>query len=104
MEIMRLSYVDNPEEYSRYQIRESFNPFSNKSEEEILVMLTSNLTTQFNKVLYLNLSLIFSKIEMENADFYRLAKKKQIELVKKEVDEIIKALDTTSTHPIPSES
>ncbi len=102
-EIMRLSFVDNPEGYNIYQIRESFNPFSGKSNEEILILINTNLTTRRNKVLYLHLGVIFDQIEMETPRFYRLAKKKQQEIINNKIDEIIAELDkeTERTQSIP---
>ena len=54
-------------------------------------------------MLYLHLGVIFDQIEMETPRFYRLAKKKQQEIINNKIDEIIAELDkeTERTQSIP---
>ena len=94
-EIMRLNYIDNPEDFKRWEIRQSFNPFRGKSDQEILVLLSSELTTLYNKILYTHLDVIFEDIELstEGKGFYQKERSKQIEMIKTEVNKIINEIE-----------
>lgn len=92
-EIMRLNLIDNPEEFNRFKIIQRFNPFLGKSTEEILILMSSNLTTRFNKVLYSHLSKIFEHLLKEHNDFFSMQRTKQTELVNAAVDEMIKKIE-----------
>lgn len=95
-EIMRLDHSENPEEYRRYLVQQSFNPFSNKSRDEIKAILNSDLTTPYNKVLYTHLGVIFDELEMEHAingdDFYQLNRDEQASLIREKTNRILMEL------------
>ena len=88
-EIMKIDTSENPLEFSMYKTIQSFDPFTGKTDEEIITaMVNSNVPMEI-KVLYDNLGWIFDEILMEHTDFFNLNRKKQSDIVKKKVQEIM---------------
>ena len=96
-EIIRIDTADNPHAYKIFKTTESFNPFSGKSEEEIITAMTGNTVPFRVKVLYDNLGWIFDDIFLENPEFYDFPRKKQVEIVDAKVNEIVADLEKTQT-------
>lgn len=105
-DIARIIYEDNPLEYQKYLLKQVYNPFQGKSNDEIMLLLNGDLTTQYNKVLYSNLGNIFDELEAEQiakgSDFYMLNKAEQNRLVKEKVDSMILQIeqDKSKNEPV----
>jgi len=95
-------YIDNPNELLKIEVKNRFFPFNGKSENEINNIITNDLTSRFNKILYANYDNIFDELDAENSvndvNFYRIEKKKQFELIKAKVQAIIDELDTAASN------
>lgn len=93
-------YIDNPNELLKIEVKNRFFPFNGKSENEINNIITNDLTSKFNKILYANYDNIFDELDAENSvdnvNFYRMEKNKQFELIKAKVQGIIDELDTAA--------
>jgi len=96
-EIMRIDTADNAHQYQIYKTIESFDPFSGKSDEEIITSLVSDTVPFSIKVLYNNMGWIFDDIFLEYPDFYQMPRKKQVEIVDAKVDEIVEELQPGTT-------
>lgn len=94
-------YIDKPSELLKIEVKNKFFPFNGKSENEINNIITNDLTSKFNKILYANYDNIFDELDAENSidtvNFYRIEKTKQFELIKAKVQVIIDELDTASS-------
>jgi hypothetical protein len=75
-DLVRALTIDSPDEYTRWQVKERFNPFSGAGEAELVTLLQSDLVPKSRKVLYANFNQIFDDLEMEYAakgkDLYAL--------------------------------
>lgn len=99
MDIAEQQFIDKPEELSRIKVKQKFYPFSDKSKEEILYLLSNNKTTKFNEVLYAHFDQIFNEIELEQEDFYKMAYEKQKALIKQKVDSIVIEIEEEQPQP-----
>lgn len=72
LDIAAAQYIDKPEELRRIEVKQKYYPFPDKTSNEIAFIITSDLTTMYNKVLYANFDNIFLKLEQdaENAGVY----------------------------------
>jgi hypothetical protein len=74
--ITKKIYADQPRAILKIETKNKFDPFAGKTEAEINFILASDLTTQYNKVLYANFHNIFKELEFDfgvkNIDFYEL--------------------------------
>ena len=93
---MDIIYADDQTELSKLRIKNRHFPFPGKSDFEIQNIILNNLATKFKQVLYANFDNIFDEIESQNDKFYQLAFTKQKELVKTEVDKILKELSSNT--------
>ena len=84
-------------EFSMYKTIQSFDPFTGKTDEEIITAMVNNTVPLEIKVLYDNLGWIFDDILMEHTDFFKMNRKKQTEIVKKKVQEIIAQITPDAT-------
>jgi len=98
-EIIRIDTANNPHEYQIYRTVQSFDPFSGKTDEEIISAMMSNTVPFHVKVLYDNLGWIFDDIFLEHPDFFQMQRKKQVEIVDKKVQEIMLELDVGTEMP-----
>jgi len=75
-DIARIMYADNPEEYTRWSVRERHNPFSGHSEAFVLAAMASDVVSQKTKILYANFGAIFDEAEQaaasQSKDFYKM--------------------------------
>lgn len=92
-DIARILHAENPNDLIKYETHARFNPFTGKGQNEILVILSSNLTPLRLKVLYSNLDSIFLELEAESAtkggNFYELEYSEQNEKINNKVKEYI---------------
>ena len=98
-EIIRIDTANNPHEYQIYRTVQSFDPFSGKSDEEIITSMVSNTVPFHIKVLYDNLGWIFDDIFLEHDDFFQMPRKNQVEIVDAKVQEIISELTSGTEMP-----
>jgi hypothetical protein len=96
-EIMKIDTAENPIEFDVYKTVQSFDPFSGKTEDEIMVALSSNTVPFDIKVLYNNLGWIFDDILTNEPEFFTMNRKKQQKLVKEKVDKIVAELEKQQT-------
>ena len=84
-DLARIIYAENNEELVKFEVRETFNPFSGFPKDEITLFLMSDFVPRSKKVLYANLGSIFDEIEYEQAiagfDLYQFDMKKIREIV-----------------------
>ncbi len=99
-DIMDIIYADDHTELAKLKIKNRHFPFPGKSDFEIQNIILNNLTTQFNQVLYANFDNVFDSLETKQSNFYELAYAKQKNLIKIEVEEIIKALGGNNNVPV----
>lgn len=103
-DIAQVVFAEQPIELIKYNVKQGYNPFSGKSEKEIIVLLNSPLIPKRSKVLYANYGLIFDELEAEYAeggnDFYKLNRSKQKAAIMKKVDEIISDVDVENAPPV----
>ncbi len=89
-DIANIIHSDEPQELLKYEIRESYNPFSGMSETEKMFLLTSDLTSRKTKVLAANLGHIFDILEAEfgakGVNFYKLEKSIQRKAIDLQVE------------------
>lgn len=78
----------------KYKVKNSFNPFPGKTDDEIALLLISNFVRKYDKVLYSNFEQIFKEIETEKIGFYVYTLKKQIPIVEAKVAEFLAEVET----------
>jgi hypothetical protein len=92
-------YIDKPNELLKIDVKNKFFPFNGKTENEINNIITNDLTSKFNKILYANFDNIFDELDSENSvgevNFYMIEKSKQLDLIKAKVQVIIDELDSS---------
>ena len=101
-DILQDLYVDDPRELLKAQVQASFDPFLGKNEATIVSMISQDLTTEENKVLWTNFAYVFAECEEragttndENGkpvDFYGMARPKQQEMIDSVVGELIEEI------------
>jgi hypothetical protein len=92
-DIMFTMFAEKPTELIKYQIKDKYNPFSGKTNEEIIALMAGSNIPKYIKVLYSNYGYIFDELERENKNFFDMEENKQIELIKAKVEEIIGTLE-----------
>jgi len=101
-DIASYMYQDDSYELSKYKTRQRFFPFSGKSESEIVILVSTDLVTDFNKVLYANYGTILDELAMEVDGFYKLNPKKQWGYISDKVNGMLKTL-TINDYQEPEE-
>jgi hypothetical protein len=88
-DINEILYYDRPDELKKIRTINKYNPFRGNTPDEVKLMISSNLVSKFDQVLYTNLFNIFAELERENQEpwFYDLDEKKIYDLVVKKVEE-----------------
>lgn len=87
-DINEILYADRPEELKIIRIKNAFNPFRGYAEENVRLMISQGLTTEFNSVLWSNLESIFNDLEQDSDVWiYDMAYSKILEKVKAKVEE-----------------
>ena len=94
-DIASIIYSEDERALMKYNVQQSFYPFSGKTPEQVNIVTQGSDVTQFTKVFYANFGYVFDEIEREQAgvDFYYLARDKQWALIEKKVNEIIVEVD-----------
>jgi len=94
-------YVDQPEELHKIAVKEKFYPFAGKSEQEIMLIIANDMTTDENKVLHTHFDYIFNELEFEqrqnDINFYLIDEVKQKALIEEKVKALIQEIGT----PVP---
>jgi len=101
-DILQDLYVDDPRELLKAQVQASFDPFLGKNEATIVSMISQDLTTEENKVLWTNFAYVFAECEERAGttndeagnpvDFYGMARAKQQEMIDAVVGELIEEI------------
>lgn len=84
-DIARLMYSEDPQQYNEWWVKESFNPFSGMSADMIALALSDPAVPQKYKTRYLMLGVIFSELENEFENFYKLATSEKERLIDEKV-------------------
>jgi hypothetical protein len=95
-DINEMLYADRPDELKAIRIKNSYNPFRGYSEETTRLLISQNLTTKYNSVLWANLESIFNDLELESEPgkwIYDLADDVIAEKVKAKTEEYIAAME-----------
>ncbi|GGH24706.1 hypothetical protein FAZ19_16235 [Sphingobacterium alkalisoli] len=87
-DIAEQTFVDQPEEFQKYQVKQQFYPFPGKTESEIESLLTLDLVTFRVKLLYANFDLLFKRAEKENLGFWQMKFDQQEVIIDKFLDEL----------------
>lgn len=91
-------YVDQPEELNKIAVKEKFYPFPGKTETDIALIMTNDMTTDELKVLQNHFDYIFNELEFEasqkDTDFYLMDEVKQRELIDAKVALLIEQIGT----------
>lgn len=88
-EIVRIMNSNDPQAVRRFEVRDRFKPFSDKTPDQINIILTDKTeTTLQDRVLWKNYESIWDGMELVNEDIYTL-NDKQIKIV---LDKAVKAL------------
>jgi hypothetical protein len=93
-DINEMLYADRPEELKIIRIKNSYNPFRGYSEENVRLLISQNLTTHYNAVLWANLESIFNDLEQESDVWiYDMADDVISEKVKAKCEEYMAAME-----------
>lgn len=102
-DIASIIYSEDERGLQKYNVKQSFFPFSGKTPEQITLLMGTANVTSFTKCFYANFGSIFDTIEMEQAnaavDFYDLARDKQFELITAKVNEILAEIEKENPEP-----
>lgn len=93
-EIIRLDYSDSPFMMKRYETKQLFMPFRDKSPEDTITIVSSLSVTNFYRVLWQFFNEIFVSIELEQGvegakDFYSMKFDEQTKIVKAKTEEFV---------------
>lgn len=90
-------FIDDPEGLLKYSVKKKLLPFSGKTEDQIAFALSSQLTPDTHKILFVNFEDIMAEAEQNNPNFYlqKYAKQKAV------VDEIVKRYKEELTPAAP---
>lgn len=94
-DIAAAQFIDKPDELAKIKIKHKFYPFSDKTDVEILYIVSNGLTSKYKEVLWANFGDIFTEIEESEMGtaFYLMPYEKQKLIVDEKVNELIKNLD-----------
>lgn len=104
-QILEDLYVDDPAALKRAKTMARFNPFIGKSEATVLALISQDLATMEDKVLWTNESRIYAECEARASDngedFFSLAERVQRKMIDEVVAEIIQAIEDQAPDPAP---
>lgn len=69
-EVTKQTFIDRPDEYKKLKIRDDYNPFSGKLRDEIIFVITSNLCTIEQKILWSQSPDIWNALEQADKNIY----------------------------------
>lgn len=91
-DIAEQTFVDQPEEFTKYQVKQRFYPFPGKTVDEIENLLTLDYIPFRTKVLYANFDVLFKRADKENTGFWYLKPDQQDGIIDTYLDELEKEL------------
>lgn len=95
-DIASAQFIDKPEELKKIRIKEKHYPFSDKTDTEIIYIISNAKTTNFNAVLWANFDSIFQEIEEDEnlaESFYLMPYAKRKEIILAKVKEILTEIE-----------
>jgi hypothetical protein len=93
-DLMKSKFSDRPKQYTRWETKQKYFPFSGYSDEQIAVIISSGYVSKFYKILYNNYGIIFDEIEREiGFEFYLYADNKQWAIITKKVEDYETKID-----------
>lgn len=100
-DLMEAQFIDKPEELAKIKIKTKFFPFSDKTDVEILYIISNGLTSKYKEVLWSNFGDIFTEIEENEVykDFYLMPYDKQKAIIDEKVNLIVKDLAAAAAPP-----
>ena len=102
-DIASIIYSEDERALKKYNVKQSFFPFSGKTPEQITLLMGGNSVTSFTKCFYANFGQVFDIVEMEQAnnsvDFYDLDRTKQMQLIEKVVNDILANIEEEQPEP-----
>lgn len=102
-DIAEIIFSEKPIDLQRYKIKQFYNPFNGKTDNEIQILLAGNLVPIKEKILHANFSNILDELELEYAEkkknFYELKRPEQRKAIYDKVDNIIKLLAEENPTP-----
>lgn len=96
MDIAEQQFLDKPEELKKIKTKQKFFPFPDKTPTEIVYIISNNLSSPFNEILWSNFDNIFMALEIDAEEqgkyfydyTYRLQKTKLDEKVNAMIEEL----------------
>ncbi len=100
-DIASIIYSEDELGYKKYNVKQSFFPFSGKTPEQIMAVIGGNQVSNFTKVFWGNFGFVFDQIELEQkeVDFYDLARDKQWALIVEKVKQIENQISIEQPEP-----
>lgn len=99
LDIAEQMFIDKPQEFRKILTKQKFFPFPDKNQQEVIYLVSNNLTTEYNKVLWANFDQIFMEVEqdaeLENKNFYDYAYKLQKEKIEAKVKEMLSGISSS---------
>jgi len=92
-DIANILYADDPDAMLKYNVQKKFFPFSGQTQEQIMLTMTQNYVTTFDKVLYNNYGGMYDRIEIIHPEFYLDTVEKQWGIIQEYVNGVISELD-----------
>jgi hypothetical protein len=95
-DIAEALFIDKPEELRRIRIRSKFYPFADKTDAEILYIISNGKTSDYNILLWANFDNIFTEIDEDDETkdtFYLMPYTKQKDLIKKKVEALNQSIE-----------
>jgi hypothetical protein len=97
-DIMTVRYQDSPQDLQKYKVKKIFEPFKNKTNEELVYLLGVLPADNYYRVLHIFFDIIFEEIEMQEGEiFYAYTKEKQTEILKTFVEKYVKEIKGNQT-------
>lgn len=98
-------YVDDPQALRKARTIGSFNPFVGKAEGTVLSLISQDLATKEDKVLWTNENRVYDECEQrameKGVDFYAMARAEQRAMIDEVVAEIVAELDAQAEAMAP---
>lgn len=98
-------YVDDPQALRKARTIGSFNPFVGKAEATVLSLISQDLATKEDKVLWTNENRVYDECEQrameKGVDFYEIARAEQRAMIDEVVAEIVDELDAQAEAMAP---
>ncbi len=96
-DIAEQTFVDQPEEFTRYQVKQRFYPFPGKTMDEVDGLLSTDYIPFRTKVLYGNFDMLFKRADKEHTGFWYFKPDKQELIIDGYLDELVNELKPKPT-------